>query len=126
MARFVNLLRTEPVLMAGALQAILSLLISLGLNLTAGQAGAIEAATTAVLGVVVAWNVRPLQVPALTSAVGAIVTLLVAFGVPGVQAGSVSAFNAALVAVLMLFRGHVTPLASKRITSIPEHAGRSL
>ena len=73
--------------------------------------------TTAVLGMVVAWHVRPVPVPALTGAVAAVVTLLVAFGVPAVPAGTVSAVNAALVAVLALFRGHVTPVAGAPVAS---------
>ena len=112
---FVRLLRTEPVLCAAAVQACVA--IAAGLGLSAKQSGAIEAATTAVLGVVVAWHVRPVPVPAFTGAVAAVVTLLVAFGVPAVPAGTVSAVNAALVAVLALFRGHVTPVAGAPVAS---------
>lgn len=111
MTRLLRLARTEPYLCAAAVQAVVAAAV---LGLPARQAGAIEAATTAVLGVVVAWNVRPVPVPVFTGAVSAVVTLLVAFGVPDVPPGTVSAINTTLVAVLALFRGHVTPLEAKR------------
>jgi hypothetical protein len=123
MPGLVRLLRTEPYLTAGAAQAVVALTVASGLHLTARQAGALEAATTAILGAVVAWNVRPLQVPALTGATAAVVTLLAAFGVPHTDAGTVSAVNATLVAVLTLFRGHVTPLENRRVAAVPAPAG---
>ncbi|MBO0813621.1 MAG: hypothetical protein J2P30_00480 [Actinobacteria bacterium] len=122
MSKLFNLIRTEPALILGAVQTILALIMGIGLNLSAGQAGAIEAVTSAVLALIVAVTVRPFPVPVLTGAVTAVVTLLVAFGVPHVSAGIVSSLNAAIVAVLTLvLRGHVTPAASAPHPA-PEHA----
>jgi hypothetical protein len=108
-----RLLSLEPVLSAGVVQAAIALVVALGFHLTAGQSGAIEAATAGLAALIMALSVRPFQVPALTGALTAIGTLLVAFGVHGVQPNLVSSFNAALVAVLaIVLRGHVTPVAS--------------
>jgi len=119
MSQAAGYVKTEPVLFAGAAQAVIALLAALGLGLSAGQAGAVEAVTTAGLGAAVAFGVRPVSVPAFTGLAGALVTLLVAFGVKHAAAGDVSAVNAAAAAVLALFRGHVTPLVSKRLVGVP-------
>lgn len=108
-----RIIKTEPALAAGVVQAVISLAVGLGLHLTAGQTGALEAATSAVLAAVVAFSARPVQVSAFTGALAAVGTVLVAFGVPHVTGGSVSSLNAVLVAVLALvLRGHVTPVAN--------------
>jgi hypothetical protein len=49
----------EPAAILGALQAILALVISFGLNLSGGQIGAIYAASAAILAVVVRSQVTP-------------------------------------------------------------------
>lgn len=54
-----NLWDTEPVLILGAVQAILALFVSFGLDLTADQTAAIVAASAAVLSVVVRRKVTP-------------------------------------------------------------------
>lgn len=114
-ARVAQLGESEPAALAGVLQALISLAVSWGLNLTAAQAGGIEAAGTAVLAILVARSVRPFPVAALTGAMTTIGTLLMAFGVPHVTAGEVSAVNAILASVLaLILRGHVTPLASAK------------
>jgi hypothetical protein len=114
LTKLIRLLRTEPVLVCGAGQVAVALLITLGLNLTPEQTGAIEAFTTAALGVAVSWNVRPVAVTSGSGLVAASVTLLAAFGIDHIQPGAVSLVNAAVVALLMHFRGQVTPLAAKR------------
>jgi hypothetical protein len=107
-----KLLKTEPALFLGVLQSALALAVGLGLHLTAGQTGSVEAATATVLALIAAVSVRPFPVAALTGVTGPLVTLLVAFGVHGVSPGIVSTVNAAIVAVLALvLRGHVTPKA---------------
>lgn len=110
-----NIITTEPVLIAGAVQAVLALLAGTVLTLTAAESGAILAATTAALALAAAAWARPFQVSALTGFVSAVVTLLVAFGVHGVQPSIVSTLNAAIVAVaVLILRGHVTPLVTLR------------
>ena len=110
MSKFLNTLRTEPVVIAGFVQSLLALLVGLGLSLTAGQTGALEAGTTAVLALVAAVAVRPFPVAALTGALSAVATVLVAFGVHHVSSAEISSLNAVIVSVLSLvLRGHVTP-----------------
>jgi hypothetical protein len=105
--------KTEPVLITGAVQAILALILATGANLTVAQSGAILAATTAALAAVAAAAARPVQVPALTGLVTAVVTLLAAFGVNHVQPGLVNTLNGTIVAIMALvLRQHVTPVAA--------------
>ena len=115
MSKLLNVIKTEPVMITGLVQAILALVVGLGFALTAGQTGALEAATSAVLALVAAVSVRPFPVAALTGAFTAVATALVAFGVPHVTTGEVSLLNTVVVAVLALaLRGHVTPTATLR------------
>lgn len=111
--RFIVIVKTEPALIVGVVQAVLALLAGTVLTLTAGQTGAVLSVTTAALALVAAIATRPFQVAALTGLVTAVVTLLITFGVPHVQAGTVATLNAAIVAVFALvLRLHVTPLAT--------------
>jgi len=113
MSKLINVIKTEPVLITGLVQSLLALLVGLGFSLTAGQTGALEAGTTAVLALVAAVSVRPFPVAALTGALSAVATVLIAFGVPHISTGAVSSLNAVVVAVLgLVLRGHVTPVAS--------------
>lgn len=54
-----NLWNAEPVLILGAVQAIVALAVSFGLDLTTEQVGAITAAAAAVLSVVARRKVTP-------------------------------------------------------------------
>jgi hypothetical protein len=111
--QFLNLIKTEPALVTGVVQAVLALLAGTVVTLTATQAGAILAVTTAILALVAAIATRPFQVAALTGLTTSLVTLLIAFGVPHVDAGTVSTLNAAITAVAALIvRLHVTPVVS--------------
>jgi hypothetical protein len=113
LAKLVHLAKTEPVLVTGLVQSLLSLIVGLGLPLTAAEAGGVLAVTSALLAFLAAWAVRPFQVATLTGLVTAVVTTLVAFGVPHVSTGIVSSLNASIVAILSLvLRGHVTPVAN--------------
>lgn len=104
-------LRAEMPLFSSLLQAVLSLILALGVtSLSAGTAGAIEAAVAAVGALIVAIWTTPFQVSALTGAFQAVAVLLVAFGVHGIQPSIVSAVNAVIVALAgLLVRQHVTP-----------------
>jgi hypothetical protein len=107
------LVKTEPALITGVVQAVLALLAGTVLALTAAETGAVLAVTTALLALVAAIATRPFQVAALTGLVTAVVTLLIAFGVPHVSPGIVATLNAAIVAVFaLILRLHVTPLAT--------------
>jgi hypothetical protein len=120
------LIKTEPALITGTVQAVLALLAGTVITFTASETGAILAVTTAVLALIAAAATRPFQVSALTGFVSAAVTLLIAFGVPGVQPGIVSTLNAVIVAVVMLIvRLHVTPVATLKAQARAARASRA-
>jgi hypothetical protein len=113
MSRFIQIIKTEPALITGAVQVVLALLSATVVSLTAEQTGAILAVTTAVLALIAAIATRPFQVQALTGFVTAAVTLLITFGVPHVDPGIVATVNAAIVAIApLIVRFHVTPVAT--------------
>lgn len=106
-------IRYEPAMVTGAAQAALALSVTLGLHLTGGQSGALEAAAAGLAAVIVAAYTRPVAVPVLSGGLTAIFTCLVAFGVPHVTAVAVSEANVALAAVLtVVLRVHQTPVAA--------------
>jgi hypothetical protein len=108
---FIRLAKGEPAMILAVPQAALALAVTLGLHLTAGQTGALEAAAAGVTAVIVAAATRPVAVPVLTGGLTAIFTCLVAFGVPHVTAPVVSAVNVAVLAVLaIVLRAHQTPV----------------
>jgi hypothetical protein len=112
-SRFIQIVKTEPALLTGAVQVALALLSATVVSLTAGQTGAILAVTTAVLALNAAIATRPFQVQALAGFATAAVTLLITFGVPHVDPGIVATANAAIVAIApLIVRSHVTPVAT--------------
>jgi hypothetical protein len=117
-------IRNEPALVAGVTSAALAIAITLGLHLTVGQTGALEAAVAGGAAVIVAAATRPVAPPVLTGALSAILVCLVAFGVPRVTSATVSAVNVAAVAVLaIVLRGHQTPVAPAPPPVPPARAG---
>jgi hypothetical protein len=54
-------MKREPALILGAVQAVLALVVSFGLDLTTEQVGAILAVTAAILAVVTRQRVSPVQ-----------------------------------------------------------------
>lgn len=107
-----NLIKTEPAMIAAVVQAVIGLSAAVGLNLTAAQTGSILAATTAMLAVVPAVLARPIKVTAFTGVLSSVVTVLVAFGVRDIQPGFVTSANAVIVAVMaIVLWGHLTPNA---------------
>lgn len=128
MSKLVTFLRTEPALTAAFVQALLALLIGVGLNLTQHETGAIEAAVAAAVGLAVAVAVHKFSVAALTGFLAAIGTLLIAFGVPHVSSGLVSLVNGLVVAAFALvLRMNVTPKVSlaRAVMSVPGSPGTS-
>ena len=122
-ARLVTLARTDPALVMAVGQGALALGISLGLTLTAGETGAIEAAATAVLGLAVALYTRPFRTGAATAAVAAVGTVLLAFKVPGISPGLVSVASTLVTGLLML--GVTSPQTMSLMLlrrPLPEHA----
>ncbi len=118
-----TIIKSEPALITGAVQAILALVIAVGVNLTAVQSGSILAATTAGLAAIAAMATRPVQVPALTGLITAVVTLLAAFGVNRIQPGVVTTLNGVIVAIMALaLRQHVTPVVTLNARAVAAQA----
>lgn len=117
MPKILNVLRTEPALILALAQALLSLLVGAGLNLTPTQTGAILAVVSAASGLVVAIAVKEIAAPVLVGFSTAVGTLLITFNVPHVSSGLVSAVNGVIVAlVALILRGNVTTIARKTLT----------
>lgn len=108
-------LRYEPAAVAAAVQLALSVAVGLGWQPRPGVTGAMEAAVSALCGLIVAVKVMPRdRLPAaLSGFVTAGGTLLMALGVHGITAASVSGFNAIVAAVIAFaLRSSVTPKAA--------------
>lgn len=54
-----NLLKSEPALVAGVVAAVLALVVSFGVHLSTEQVGAIMAVVSAVLAIIVRQKVTP-------------------------------------------------------------------
>ncbi|MDT0306879.1 hypothetical protein RM780_07870 [Streptomyces sp. DSM 44917] len=104
-----TILGREPALVLGTLSALLSLAVTLGLDITTEQAGAIVAATSAAFATATALMTRPVAPSAGAGLVTAGAALLGAYGLD-VAPETVGAVNAALVSVLALVtRAQVSP-----------------
>lgn len=104
----------EPALYIGVVSAALSLVVSLGVGLSAEAAGAWVAVITAVFGVVTAVATRPIAPAAFTTLVTVTADLLAAYHYD-VSANTIAAVNTAVLAVLtLLTRGQVTPVPVKQ------------
>jgi hypothetical protein len=107
-----KLISLEPVLSASTVQALLALIIAVGVHLSPAVTGGIEAVAAALLALITAASVDKVTPALWTGLVTALGTLLIAFGVPHVNAGEVSAVNAVLAIVLAsLLREKVSPRA---------------
>ncbi|BBB01088.1 hypothetical protein RVR_8340 [Actinacidiphila reveromycinica] len=101
----------EPALWVSAVSAALSLAVTLGVGLSADQAGAWTAVISAVFGVVTAILTRPIAPAAFTTAVAVAADLLSAYHYD-VSPGAVAAVNTTVLAILgLLTRGQVSPAA---------------
>lgn len=101
----------EPALWVSAISAALSLAVTLGVGLSADQAGGWTAVISAVFGVVTAVLTRPIAPAAFTTAVAVTADLLSAYHL-NVSSGAVVAVNTTVLAILgLLTRGQVSPAA---------------
>lgn len=115
------IVKTEPVLLTSVVQAVLALIVWLGVPLTSGQTGAIPAVTTTVLALIAVAATRPFQMSALTGLVSAVVALLIAFGVHNVRPGFAFTLTAAIVAVVAVITGlHVSLVATLNASTKPK------
>jgi len=104
----------EPALIAAVVSAALSLVVTLGVGLTATQAGAWTAVISGVFAVVTAVLTRPVAPAAFTGLVTVVADLLGAYHFD-VSAGTVAAINTTVLAVLtLLTRGQVTPATTRK------------
>jgi hypothetical protein len=104
---------TEPALIVGAVSAALSLVVTLGVGLSADQAGAWTAVISGAFGVITAVMTRPIAPAAFTTLVTVVADLLAAYHFD-VSAGTVAAVNTTVIAVLTLVtRGQVSPATAK-------------
>lgn len=111
----------EPALIVGAVSAALSLVVTLGVGLTANQAGAWTAVITAAFGVVTAVLTRPVAPAAFTALVTVTADLLGAYHFD-VSAGTVAAVNGTVLAVLtLLTRGQVSPTTARPRATVAVH-----
>lgn len=112
-------MKKEWTLIAGVIAAALDWGVGFGWhNLTATQAAWINTAIAAVVGVVVAWQTRPIAPQAFTYAVASLAGLLGAYGLH-LSTQSVAAFSALVVAVLAaITRGQVSPKADAPHTGV--------
>lgn len=105
----------EPAFWTMFVQALLVLLVSFGLNLTEVQTGAIIAVVNGVLGVVLAFATRPINIGVFVTLFQVLFTLIATFGlnITTEQIGSATAF---LGLILFLFvRQQVVPLATLKL-----------
>lgn len=103
------LLGQEPALIVGAVSAALSLVVTLGVGLSADQAGAWTAIISGVFGVLTAVVTRPIAPAAFTTLVTVAADLLAAYHY-NVSASTTAAVNTAVLALLTLVtRGQVSP-----------------
>lgn len=99
----------EPAVVLGVVSAALSLLVTLGLGLSADQAAGWVAVVAAVFAIVTAWRTRPVAPALFTGLVQVAAALLAAYHF-SVSAGTVGAINTLVVAALtLLTRGQVSP-----------------
>lgn len=108
----------EPALIVAVVSAALSLVVTLGVGLSANQAGAWTAVISAVFAVVTAVLTRPIAPAAFTGLVTVAADLLGAYHFD-VSAGTVAAINATVLAVLtLLTRGQVSPTTAKKPAAV--------
>ncbi|MFE7754331.1 hypothetical protein [Streptomyces sp. NPDC057429] len=100
----------EPALWLNSLAAVLGLVVTFNVGLSAEQAGWLVAGTSAVLGAIAAALTRPIAVQAFTAAVATVASAVGAFGFE-VAPTTTAAINGTILAVLMFItRGQVTPI----------------
>lgn len=105
----------EPALIVGAISAALSLVVTLGVGLTADQAGAWTAVISGVFAVITAVMTRPIAPAAFAGLVTVAADLLGAYHY-NVSAGTVAAINTTVLAVLtLLTRGQVSPVPTATV-----------
>ncbi|MFE0036848.1 hypothetical protein [Streptomyces sp. NPDC059015] len=110
----------EPALWLNTLAAVLGLVVTFNIGLTAAQAGWVVAGASAILGAIAAALTRPIAPQAFTALVATLASGLAAFGFE-VAPTITAAVNGCVLAVLMFItRGQVTPV----VPAIPSASPR--
>lgn len=105
----------EPALILNTLAAVLGLIVTFNVGLSADQAGWLVAGVSAVLGAIAAALTRPIAVQAFTALVATVASAVGAFGF-NVEPTTTAAINGVVLAVLMFItRGQVTPIAPRTV-----------
>lgn len=109
-----DLLKLEPFLSVGSVQAVLAFVLALpGVSLSPGVTAAILACAAAVAALITGVQTRPVAPALFTGVVTAAGTLIVALGVHGVSDTLISAVNVLILAAFTAWsRTQVTPVAS--------------
>ncbi|MFJ8538194.1 hypothetical protein [Streptomyces sp. NPDC093591] len=104
-----TILGREPALWMNTLSAVLGLIVTFNVGLTAEEAGWAVAGVSAILGAIAAALTRPIAVQAFTTLVATLASAVAAFGYE-VAPTTTAAVNGAVLAVLMFItRGQVSP-----------------
>lgn len=105
-----RILGREPALWLNTLAAVLGLIVTFNVGLSAEEAGWTVAGVSAVLGAIAAALTRPIAVQAFTTLVATVASAVSAFGFE-VAPTTTAAVNGTALAVLMFVtRGQVTPV----------------
>jgi hypothetical protein len=112
-----NHFKPEPAMILYSLNALIAMLVSFGLPLSADMVGAITVIATAVLTIWTAATTSPIVVSSITGAVGTLLAAVAAFGfsLDANQIGSVVTVLSIVLALLL--RQNVSPspaLAARR------------
>lgn len=104
-----TILGREPALWLNTLSAVLGLVVTFNVGLTAEEAGWAVAGVSAILGAIAAALTRPIAVQAFTTLVATLASAVAAFGYE-VAPTTTAAVNGLVLAVLMFItRGQVSP-----------------
>ncbi|MFC8423925.1 hypothetical protein ACFUN7_24120 [Streptomyces sp. NPDC057236] len=104
-----TILGREPALWLNTLSAVLGLVVTFNVGLSAEEAGWVVAGVSAILGAIAAAMTRPIAVQAFTTLVATLASAVAAFGYE-VAPTTTAAVNGLVLAVLMFVtRGQVSP-----------------
>lgn len=104
-----TILGREPALWLNTLSAVLGLVVTFNVGLSAEEAGWAVAGVSAILGAIAAALTRPIAVQAFTTLVATLASAVAAFGYE-VAPTTTAAVNGLVLAVLMFVtRGQVSP-----------------
>lgn len=113
----------EPAFWTMFAQALIVLLVAFGLNLTQNQTGAIIAVVNGVIGVILAFSTRPINVGVFVTLFQVLFTLIATFklDITTEQIGSATAFLGMIL--FLLVRQQVVPLKTLQSGQVETQPG---